>query len=409
MFLRSICPTGKGCISAAMICCFLSADWSKRPDKRSVYMADVGKRRIGKCEPSGGLWDVEALVELAQRHARAGAVLVGVDAALGVPAGYWRMVLDGRWARRPETFVDWLGGLDVSGGFFGTVVAPGEWRAERPWFKVAEGAGGRTAFTRQVDGGMLRRIDAATGANPVFAVAGIPGTVGSGTRAFWKELLPHLSGDRDFAIWPFEGDLRSLLASHGVVLCETYPALAYAAALADCLPTGRITNAKTKRKWRNETCDRLARAQWVGGNRIDLGDLNGPRANEDDFDAHLTAAAVLRCIHEGLEIASPEWTDATAEGAMLLAGVVDPRRRSGTSGRRARGASASRAGAGSGANGGEAYPCPIPGCGKVFAGSRGGWDAHVGSARLHPQWRRGVADPEERKRLFREEFGDWFE
>ena len=77
-----------------------------------------------------------------------------------------------------------------------------------------------------------------------------------------------------------------------------YPALAYAAALADGLPTGRITNAKTNRMWRNEVCERLARAEWVDGNGIDLGDLNGPRANEDDFDAHLTAAAVLRCIRK---------------------------------------------------------------------------------------------------------------
>lgn len=402
-------PTSEGRETESMISQFLSADWSKRPDKRSVYMADVGKRRIGKCEPSGGSWDVAALLELARRHALDGAVLIGVDVVLGVPAGYWRMVLDTWRERPPETFVDWLGGLDVSGGFFETVVAPGEWRAERPWFKVAEGPGGRTSFTSQVDGGMLRRIDAATGAKPVFAVAGIPGTVGSGTRAFWKALLPHLSGDRDFAIWPFEGELRSLLASYGVVLCEKYPALAYAAAVADGLPTGRIANSKTKRTWRNEICDRLARAQWVGGNRIDLGDLDGPRANEDDFDAHLTAAAVLRCIQEGLEIASPEWTDATAEGSMLLAGVVDPRRRSVTSGRRARRSPASRAGAGSGANGAAVYRCPIPGCGKVFGGSRAGWDAHVGSTRLHPQWRRGVADPEERKRLFREEFRDWFE
>ena len=110
-----------------------------------------------------------------------------------------------------------------------------------------------------------------------------------------------------------------------------------------------------------------------------------------------------------MEIVCSEWTDATAEGSMLLAGVINPHRRRGKSGRRAGKAPASRAEPGSGANGGVEYRCPIPGCGKVFSGSRGGWDAHVGSARLHPHWRRGVADPEERKRLFREEFRDWFE
>jgi hypothetical protein len=32
------------------------------------------------------------------------------------------------------------------------------------------------------------------------------------------------------------------------------------------------------------------------------------------------------------------------------------------------------------------YQCPIPGCGKIYQGSRGGWDAHVGSLRIHPSW-----------------------
>ncbi|MCY4550600.1 MAG: hypothetical protein OXC28_19730 [Defluviicoccus sp.] len=30
---------------------FLSADWSKRPDKRSVYLADCRERRVRRCEP----------------------------------------------------------------------------------------------------------------------------------------------------------------------------------------------------------------------------------------------------------------------------------------------------------------------------------------------------------------------
>ena len=58
-------------------------------------------------------------------------------------------------------------------------------------------------------------------------------------------------------------------------------------------------------------------------------------------------------------------------------------------------------------SGGGEYPCPIPGCSKVFHVSRGGWDAHVGSLRRHPGWHPDVPDPEERKRIFRDEYGDW--
>ena len=393
-----------------MVSYFVSADWSKRSDKRSVYVADVRKRRIVKGAQSGTSWDVGALLDLADQLSGDGPVLIGVDVVLGVPEGYWRLVLDEWRPHMPETFVDWLRSLDRSGVFFErTVVDPAEWRVERPWFKVAKGDGGLTSFTNKVEGGMRRRIDAATRANPVFAVAGIPGTVGSGTRDFWKELVPHLCGDKGFSVWPFEGDLTSLLVGHGVVLCETYPALAYAAALADELPTGQIANSKTKRAWRDHVCNRLAQAEWVDASRIDLGDLDASRANEDDFDAHVTAAAFLRCIHEGREIASPEWIDAKAEGSMLLAGVVDPYRKSDSTRRIAGTAPRTRAESGSSANRGVVYRCPIPACEKVFSGSRGGWDAHVGSARAHPEWWPGVDDPEERKRLFRDEFRDWFE
>jgi hypothetical protein len=57
---------------------------------------------------------------------------------------------------------------------------------------------------------------------------------------------------------------------------------------------------------------------------------------------------------------------------------------------------------------GAAYRCPIPGCEKVFHGSRGGWDGHVGSRRVHPDWHPEIEDSDERKRLFRSEFGHWF-
>lgn len=242
---------------------------------------------------------------------------------LGVPEGYWAQMRDKqRWCQR-ETFVDWLQGLDRSGEFFETVDEPDQWCVTRPWFKVAMGIGGRKRFTSQVEGGMRRHIDVATGGNPLFAVAGMPGTVGSGTRDIWKALIPHLSDGRKFAVWPFEGALNCLLNRHRVVLCETYPRLAYAVALADKLPTKRIRSAKTKSEWRNAKCDLLKQAGWVRENQVDLGELDSPRKNDDDFDAHFTAAAVLRCFCEGRPLADPTWIDEEAEGSMLLTGVVD--------------------------------------------------------------------------------------
>ena len=61
----------------------------------------------------------------------------------------------------------------------------------------------------------------------------------------------------------------------------------------------------------------------------------------------------------------------------------------------------------SGAPASVAYRCPIPGCAKVFYGSRGGWDAHIEWLRMHPNWHPGITDRTERKRLFRCEYRDW--
>ena len=50
--------------------------------------------------------------------------------------------------------------------------------------------------------------------------------------------------------------------------------------------------------------------------------------------------------------------------------------------------------------------CPL--CGKRFAIGRAGWDGHVGAIKLHPSWHPKVLDAEERKRLFRDEFPEFF-
>ncbi len=52
--------------------------------------------------------------------------------------------------------------------------------------------------------------------------------------------------------------------------------------------------------------------------------------------------------------------------------------------------------------------CPIAGCSKVFGGTSGGWDSHVEGLGKHPSWHAEVIDHRGRKRLFKEEFPEWF-
>ena len=230
-----------------------------------------------------------------------------------------------RWLA--TSFIDWIARIDPASNFFETVRAPAAWRLDRPFFAVAKGPGGRTVFEEKLPDGFHRRIDRCTGANPMFAVSGMPGTVGSATRAVWQELISLAGNQRDFLVWPFDGELNDLLSSNKVVLAETYPRLAYAGALTRHLPAGRVNIGKTKLRQREHACKLLERADWVRDNAVHLGDLGSVSNDEDAFDSYLTAAAVLRCALEGRPLANRDWIDEEAEGSMLLAGPIDPGRR----------------------------------------------------------------------------------
>ena len=307
---------------------FISADWSAKQAGRSVYVADINGHSISK-EDTGD-WDLKKLLELANSLRQHGPVLIGVDVVLGVSNGYWSLVLekiknDGR--NQPKNFVDWLRNIDPHSDFFKTTCEPCEWHVDRPWFCVPSGEGGLRSFTRIVpDDGFRRRIDHETGGNPVFAVSGIPGVVGGATRSFWRELIPILNSncDRELSVWPFETDLSNLLRQDGIVLCETYPRVAYAIALTDELPTCMLRVSKTKRAERIRACEVLEEANWVKKNDIKLGNLAALINNADDFDAHLTATAFMRCVIERRPRMDEGWTDGIAEGSMLLLGTVDP-------------------------------------------------------------------------------------
>ena len=71
---------------------FISADWSKVPGKRSVYVSNLRERRIERACPPGKRWTLRALMTLAEGLAPSAPVLVGVDVALCVPKGYWSLL-----------------------------------------------------------------------------------------------------------------------------------------------------------------------------------------------------------------------------------------------------------------------------------------------------------------------------
>ena len=276
---------------------FVSADWSKDRRKRSVHVADLRSRRIWREERDD--WNLQTLLKRASELALRGSVLVGIDAVIGVPAAYWRRVQEAPYwvgSSPPTGFIDWLSRLNPGSGFFEPVRDPASWRVDRPFFRVPRVRdGGLRAFTTMFEDGFRRKIDGRTGANPVFAMSGIPGTVGSGTASLWMELIPRLAATREFAVWPFEGELSRLLSHRGIALAETYPGLAYGVALAGEIPTCRLRVAKTQSDLRNHACDLLQAMSWVREAGVHLGDLAPARADEDAFDSLQLATYVDHC------------------------------------------------------------------------------------------------------------------
>lgn len=71
---------------------------------------------------------------------------------------------------------------------------------------------------------------------------------------------------------------------------------------------------KTQSAARELAANRLRRATWVTSNGVDLGDCARIVGNEDDFDAQIAAAAVLRCLIEAITPARSRAADTSSAG-----------------------------------------------------------------------------------------------
>ena len=310
-------PDTHRCVREPVI---VSADWSKNARKRAVYVAcPEPDRTIQRREPPPEGWSLDRLVELALRlrDERGTPVLIGIDAVLGLPTAFAR-------AAGCSGFVDAVSWLGSAGGLREEAESAAAWRPERPFFRVPAGPGGLTAFHDAAggSGAMLRQIELRTGAKSVFVLSGIPGSVGSGSRALWQELAPMVDGTgRELRLWPFEGSVAELTSQSSVILAEVYPRVAYGVALASELPTLLQPLAKTKPAVREAALAELEAVGWLRASGVELRDLEAARRGEDDFDALLTAAALLRGVIEGRPL-SCEWVDPAVEGGILGTGGV---------------------------------------------------------------------------------------
>jgi hypothetical protein len=209
------------------------ADWGSAPKKRWLARATLqrdGRYRAHAPEPVGN-----ARTLLARLQADAGpdgAILLGFDFPIGLPAAY---------AQRAGV-ADFLSllprlGHDEWADFYRVAERPAEISLHTPFYPQ------RPGDTRQqhlLDGlgvktidVLRRRCDRATSdrraACPLFWTLGGQ-QVGKAAIRGWREVLvPALRATEiDLTIWPFSGTLYELIRPGRIVVAETYPAEFYA-------------------------------------------------------------------------------------------------------------------------------------------------------------------------------------
>lgn len=311
---------------SARVTRIICADWSKDRRKRAAYEVLVGERVVRRIVAD--VHEVRTLLAYAADGDRS--TLVALDAPIGVPESFIAAVRARSDGRQVQGFIDWLFAASLA-------QAPdaSRWSIDAPFFHVPGGAGALAKFdaAARMQGVDLRRcIDKMTGGRSAFITGGFPGTVGSSARDIWQGLVAARRAGTPFRVWPFEGAEDVLRATGGATVAEIYPRAAYATALLDPAPRARLRVAKSDKRGkakgaehtiRGRCVETLLATEWAKLGGVTFEDVDRARGNEDDFDALMTAAALLRCVIEGLPLHASPFHHPAAEGAILGTGSID--------------------------------------------------------------------------------------
>ena len=202
------------------------ADWSSDPKKRWMCAASLD-RDVYRVTVPMQVRDPRDLVAAAARQASRGGVVLGFDFPIGVPRVYAQRAGIRRFLEvLPELGSgQWL-------EFFTVAEHPNEVSLKRPFYPQRPGG---TLRSHLIEGlgvsamdDLLRRCDFGNGdRNKACALFWTLGgnQVGRAAISGWREMLiPAMhSLQSECGIWPFHGDVKSLIASRAAVVVETYP------------------------------------------------------------------------------------------------------------------------------------------------------------------------------------------
>ena len=292
----------------------ICADWGKESKKRAAYEVILADRLVRRVTA-----DVRDVGRLLTYAADGPPTLVAFDAPIGVPETFLRAVQKSTPSVRD--FMSWV--VDARLGHSATAQ---RWVVDAPFFAVPAGRGSLNQFVAaagQQNVELRRRIEQQTKGKTVFITSGVPGSVGSAALDVWRGLVAARQGGTAFRVWPFEGSHDATVTTDGPVVAEIYPRAAYATALIDTAPRARLAVAKTDRATRFLAVEKLCNTTWARRAGVQFDDLDCARNNEDDFDALLTASALLRCVVEKLPLSAAPLHQPAIEGAMLGTGSID--------------------------------------------------------------------------------------
>ncbi|WCR10288.1 DUF429 domain-containing protein [Paracoccus stylophorae] len=201
-------------------------DWSK----------DAAKRWQAKATRDGGSWRLELpqrvgstedVLDRMREGAKPGRLFAGFDFPIGLPLTYGaRTGLDG-FREAVEAF----GCAGAWQDWFAVCDDASQISLHRPFYPMRPG-GRRLAHLLDglaLDGVSARRLcERRTASRPaacmLFWTLG-GNQVGKAAATGWQEILkPNLPR---IGLWPFDGDLHSLLAQRDIVVAETYPGEVY--------------------------------------------------------------------------------------------------------------------------------------------------------------------------------------
>jgi predicted nucleic acid-binding protein len=295
--LAPLSASGDGLPTSIVHC-----DWSMHKNRRWMAKAQLTNGRYLATAPElvGNLNDETSeekpFLIRSHREGRRETTLIGFDFPIGLPKAY---------ADRAniKNFTSFLKSLQVDAPFFKVCDHKDEISIKRPFYPNAPGGKRQEHLveTLGIDFNLLLRTcdHAQRNRNEASALFWTLGAkqVGKAAIVGWRDVLAPALRKKEIEIWPFQGNLETLLKPGKIVVAETYPAQYY----SDIF--GALEGAKRNQEIRRKVAQRILHWTEQRAEHLELSPglreeiLAGSNHGQDDaFDATIGLFGMIESI-----------------------------------------------------------------------------------------------------------------